>query len=54
MATIAAEIGWAQTVNVRDQIRDRYIETLFMNETTAIQGLYQFDAPSDPEKRERI
>ena len=32
----------------------RYVETLFLNETSAIQGLYQFDAPSSPEKWERI
>ncbi len=54
MATVATEIGWAPTVDVRDRIPDRYIETLFLNETSAIQGLYQFDAPSDPEKWERI
>ena len=28
--------------------------TLFLNETAAIHGLYQFDAPSSPEKWERI
>ena len=54
MATVATEIGWAPTVDVRDRIPDRYIETLFLNETSSIQGLYQFDAPSDPEKWERI
>jgi hypothetical protein len=33
---------------------ERYVETLFLNETAAIHGLYQFDAPSSPEKWERI
>jgi len=54
MATVATEIGWAPTVDVRDMIPERYVETLFLNETSAIKGLYQFDAPSSPEKWERI
>jgi spermidine/putrescine-binding protein len=54
MATVATEIGWAPTIDVRDRIPERYIETLFLNETGAIKGLYQFDAPSSPEKWERI
>ncbi|MDH3688680.1 MAG: extracellular solute-binding protein [Gammaproteobacteria bacterium] len=54
MVIVATEIGWAPTVDVRDRIPDRYVETLFLNETGAIQGLYQFDAPSSPEKWERI
>jgi len=54
MVTVATEIGWAPTVDVRDLIPERYVETLFLNETSAIQGLYQFDAPSSPEKWERI
>ena len=54
MATVATEIGWAPTVDVRDRIPERYSETLFLNETESIHGLYQFDAPSDPEKWERI
>jgi len=54
MATVATEIGWAPTIDVRDRIPERYIETLFLNETGAIEGLYQFDAPSSPEKWERI
>jgi spermidine/putrescine-binding protein len=54
MKTVATEIGWAPTVDVRDMLEDRYVETLFLNETSAIQGLYQFDAPSSPEKWERI
>jgi hypothetical protein len=33
---------------------ERYVETLFLNETAAIHSLYQFDAPSSPEKWERI
>jgi spermidine/putrescine transport system substrate-binding protein len=54
MAIVATEIGWAPTVDVRDLIAERYVETLFLNETSAINGLYQFDAPSSPEKWERI
>ena len=54
MVTVAVEIGWAPTVDVRDLIPERYVETLFLNETSAINGLYQFDAPSSPEKWERI
>ncbi len=54
MKTVAIEIGWAPTVDVRDMLSDRYVETLFLNETAAIHGLYQFDAPSSPEKWERI
>lgn len=54
MAIVATEIGWAPCVDVRDMIPERYVETLFLNETSAIQGLYQFDAPSSPEKWERI
>ncbi len=54
MVVVATEIGWAPTVDVRDLIPERYVETLFLNETSAIQGLYQFDAPSSPEKWERI
>jgi spermidine/putrescine-binding protein len=54
MKTVAMEIGWAPTVDVRDMLPERYVETLFLNETAAIHGLYQFDAPSSPEKWERI
>ena len=54
MTTVAVEIGWAPTVDVRDMLDDRYVETLFLNETASIHGLYQFDAPSSPEKWERI
>lgn len=54
MKTVAVEIGWAPTVDVRDMLDDRYVDTLFLNETAAIHGLYQFDAPSSPEKWERI
>ncbi len=54
MKTVAVEIGWAPTVDVRDMLPDRYVDTLFLNETASIHGLYQFDAPSSPEKWERI
>lgn len=54
MAIIATEVGWAPTVDVRDLIPERFVDTLFLNETSAIQDLYQFDAPSSPEKWERV
>jgi spermidine/putrescine-binding protein len=54
MAIIATEIGWSPCVDVRTLIPERYVETMFLNETSAIQGLYQFDAPSSPEKWERV
>ncbi len=54
MVIIAKEIGWAPTVDVRKMLPKRYVETLFLNQTSAIRGLYQFDAPSSPEKWERI
>ena len=54
MKTVAVEIGWAPTVDVRDMLDERYVDTLFLNETDSIHGLYQFDAPSSPEKWERI
>ena len=54
MKTVAVDIGWAPTVDVRDMLPERYVDTLFLNETASIHGLYQFDAPSSPEKWERI
>ena len=54
MKTVAVEIGWAPTVDVRDMLSGRYVDTLFLDETASIHGLYQFDAPSSPEKWERI
>jgi len=54
MAIVATDVGWAPTVDVRKLIPDRYVETLFLNDTKAIRGLYQFDAPSSPEKWERV
>ncbi len=54
MKTVAVEIGWAPTVDVRDMLPERYVDTLFLNETESIHGLYQFDAPSSPEKWERV
>lgn len=54
MAIVATQIGWAPTVDVRALIPERYVETLFLNQTSAIKGLYQFDAPSSPEKWERV
>jgi hypothetical protein len=54
MSHIATEIGWSPTVDVRDMIPDRYVETLFLNQTGSIKDLHQFDAPSSPEKWERV
>jgi hypothetical protein len=54
MAIVATDVGWSPTVDVRAMIPDRYVETLFLNDTAAINGLYQFDAPSSPEKWERV
>lgn len=54
MAIVATDVGWSPTVDVREMIPDRYVETLFLNNTSAINGLYQFDAPSDPEAWERV
>jgi spermidine/putrescine-binding protein len=54
MAIIATEIGWSPTVDVRDRIPERYVETMFLNETASIHGLFQFDAPSSPEAWERV
>lgn len=54
MQHIATEIGWAPTVDVRDLIPKRYIETMFLDQTSSIRGLHQFDAPSSPEKWERV
>ena len=54
MKTVAVDIGWAPTVDVRDMLPERYVDTLFLNQTASIHGLYQFDAPSSPEKWERI
>lgn len=54
MSTIATEIGWSPTVDVRDMIPERFVETMFLNQTSSIRGLHQFDAPSSPEKWERV
>lgn len=54
MSHIATEIGWSPTVDVRDMIPERYVETLFLDQTGSIKGLHQFDAPSSPEKWERV
>jgi spermidine/putrescine-binding protein len=54
MQHIATEIGWSPTVDVRDMIPERFVETMFLNQTSSIRGLHQFDAPSSPEKWERV
>lgn len=54
MVIVAKEIGWSPTVDVRKLIPQRYVDTLFLDHTADIKGLYQFDAPSSPEKWERV
>jgi spermidine/putrescine transport system substrate-binding protein len=54
MATVATEIGWSPTVDVRKLVPERYVESLFMDKTYLIHQLYPFDAPSSPEKWERV
>jgi spermidine/putrescine transport system substrate-binding protein len=54
MAAVATDLGWSPTVDVRSLIPRRYVETLFLDQTNAIHGLYQYDAPSSPEKWERV
>ncbi len=54
MAIVATDVGWSPTVDVRNLIPERYVENMFLNQTSAIKGLYQFDAPSSPEKWERV
>jgi len=54
MAIIATKIGWSPTVDVRKLIPQRYVESMFLNETKSIKYLYQFDVPSSPEKWEKI
>lgn len=54
MAIVATDLGWSPTVDVRRLIPRRYVETLFLNQTQVIQDLYQYDAPSSPEKWERV
>lgn len=54
MSKIATEIGWSPTVDVRDMIPQRFVETMFLNQTASIKELHQFDAPSSPEKWEQV
>jgi len=54
MAIIATDVGWSPTVDVRKLIPERYVESMFLNNTAAIKDLYQFDAPSSPEKWEKV
>jgi len=54
MAIIATEVGLAPTVDVRGLVPERLVETMFLNKTADIHGLYQFDTPSSPEKWERV
>lgn len=54
MAHVATEVGWSPTVDVRDMVPERYVEALFLNKTDDVKNLYQFDAPSSPEKWERV
>jgi spermidine/putrescine-binding protein len=54
MAKVAVDIGWSPTVDMRKLVDQRYVDALFLDRTVDIKGLYQFDAPSSPEKWERI
>ncbi|MEE9300867.1 MAG: PotD/PotF family extracellular solute-binding protein [Alphaproteobacteria bacterium] len=54
MAIVATEIGWSPTVDMRSLVPQRYVDTMFLDHTSDIFGLYQLDAPSSPEKWERI
>ena len=54
MVTVATEIGWSPTVDMRSLVEKRYVDALFLDHTADIHGLYQFDAPSSPEKWERV
>ena len=54
MAKVAVDIGWSPTVDMRKLVDQRYVDALFLDRTADIKGLYQFDAPSSPEKWERI
>jgi spermidine/putrescine transport system substrate-binding protein len=54
MAIVATDIGWSPTVDMRSLVDKRYVDALFLDHTADIHGLYQFDAPSSPEKWERV
>ena len=54
MALVATEIGWSPTVDMRSLVSDRIVDSMFLNNTSDIFGLYQLDAPSSPEKWERV
>ena len=54
MAKVATEIGWSPTVDMRKLVDHRYVDALFLDHTADIHGLYMFDAPSSPEKWERV
>jgi spermidine/putrescine transport system substrate-binding protein len=54
MAYVATKVGWSPTVDVRDMVPERYVEGLFLNRTESVKDLYQFDAPSSPEKWEHV
>lgn len=54
MATVATDIGWSPTVDMRSLVDKRFVDALFLDHTDDIHGLYQFDAPSSPEKWERL
>ncbi len=60
MVKIARDIGWSPTVDVISELEAsgplgrQYVETLFLEQTHAIDQLYQFDVPSSPEAWERV
>lgn len=51
MAIVAVEQGMSPTVDVRKLVPEKYVETLFLNQTAAIKKLYQFDVPPENWKK---
>jgi len=54
MEIVAREEGIAPVVDIRDRMTQEEQEDLMMDQTDAIKGLYMFNAPSSPEKWEKV
>ena len=54
MEIVAREEGIAPVVDIRDRMTQEEQEDLMMDKTDAIKGLYMFNAPSSPEKWEKV
>jgi spermidine/putrescine transport system substrate-binding protein len=54
MEIVAREEGLAPVVDVRDRMSQEEQDDLLMDQTDALQGLYMFNAPSSPEKWEKV